>query len=134
MASLSFDPNGQPTSTTNTDIVDPVTAKTITRDYSGFTQLSLDFAATEARSAPSTSARMASLRSYSNGTTKPLNQIRLATVASPDNLTLLSGNVYSANGASGVTVTGFAQSNGLGSIHYDSLRVLSGSENRNADP
>jgi flagellar hook protein FlgE len=129
VASLSFDANGQLTSATNTDIVDPVTAKTITMDYSGFSQLSSDFAATGSADGQAAST-VSSVGigtdgvvtvSYSNGTTKPLYQIPLATVASPDNLTLLSGNVYSANGASGVTVTGFPQSTGLGSIQSGAL-------------
>ncbi|WP_431324380.1 flagellar hook protein FlgE [Rhizobium sp. YTU87027] len=129
VASLSFDADGQLTSATNTDIVDPVTAKTITMDYSGFTQLSSDFAATgtaDGQAASTVSSVSIGTDgvvtvAYSNGTTKPLYQIPLATVASPDNLTLLSGNVYSANGASGVTVTGFPQSNGLGSIQSGAL-------------
>jgi len=42
-------------------------------------------------------------------------------VASPDLLTPLNGNVYSANGESGVTVTGFPQTNGFGIINDGSL-------------
>ncbi|WP_160006211.1 flagellar hook protein FlgE [Rhizobium sp. 18055] len=129
VASLSFDENGQLTSATDTDIVDPVTSKTITMDYSDFTQLASDFSATgtadgqAASSVSSVSIGTDGVVSvaYANGTSKALYQIPLATVASPDNLTLLSGNVYSANGQSGVTVTGFPQSNGLGSIESGAL-------------
>ncbi|TBB40263.1 flagellar hook protein FlgE [Rhizobium ruizarguesonis] len=131
VATLSFDADGQLTSATDTDtdIVDPVTAKTITMDYSDFTQLSSDFSATGSADGQAASA-VSSVSigtdgvvsvSYANGATKALYQIPLATVASPDNLTLLSGNVYSANGLSGVTVTGFPQTNGLGSIQSGAL-------------
>lgn len=129
VATLSFDADGQLSSATGTDIVDPVTAKTITMDYSGFTQLSSDFSASGAADGQAAST-VSSVSigddgvvsvSYSNGTNKALYQIPLATVASPDNLTLLSGNVYTANGASGVTVTGFPQTNGLGSIQSGAL-------------
>lgn len=124
VATLSFDGDGNLTSATDTDIVDPTTGKTITMDYSDFTQLASDFSATgsaDGQAASTVSSVSVGTDgvvsvSYSNGTTKALYQIPLATVASPDNLTLLSGNVYTANAASGVTVTGFAESNGLGSI------------------
>lgn len=58
---------------------------------------------------------------YKEGDPKPVFRIPLATVASPDELTLLSGNVYQANGRSGVTVTGFPQTNGLGTLQAGAL-------------
>jgi len=58
---------------------------------------------------------------YKSGDPKPIYRIPLATVASPDLLTPLNGNVYAANGDSGVTVTGFPQTNGLGVINSGSL-------------
>lgn len=129
VATLSFDADGNLTSATDTDIVDPTTGKTITMDYSDFTQLASDFSATgsaDGQAASSVSSVSIGTDgtvsvSYANGTTKALYQIPLATVASPDNLTLLSGNVYSANGESGVTVTGFPETNGLGSIQSGAL-------------
>ncbi|MGO7668192.1 flagellar hook protein FlgE, partial [Rhizobium ruizarguesonis] len=45
VATLSFDADGQLPSATDTDIVDPVTAETITMDSSDFTQLSSGFSA-----------------------------------------------------------------------------------------
>ncbi|MGO7976105.1 flagellar hook protein FlgE, partial [Rhizobium ruizarguesonis] len=69
------------------------TAKTITMDYSDFTQLSSDFSATVSADGQAASA-LSSVSigtdgvvsvSYSNGATKALYQIPLATVASPDN-------------------------------------------------
>ncbi|EJJ26476.1 flagellar hook protein FlgE [Rhizobium sp. CF142] len=129
VASLSFDANGNLTSQADTDIVDPKTGKTISMDYSGFNQLASDFAASGSANGQAASTvsgvKIAAdgvvSASYSNGTTKPLYQIPLATVASPDKLTLESGNVYSANGQSGVTITGFPQANGLGSIQSGAL-------------
>ncbi|MGV2102622.1 flagellar hook protein FlgE [Rhizobium sp. 21-4511-3d] len=58
---------------------------------------------------------------YDDGSTKPVYQIPLANVPSPDLLTLMSGNVYSANGNSGVTVTGFPQTSGFGKIQSGAL-------------
>ena len=58
---------------------------------------------------------------YDDGSTKPVFQIPLATVPSPDLLTLMTGNVYSANGNSGVTVTGFPQTSGFGKIQSGAL-------------
>lgn len=58
---------------------------------------------------------------YDDGSTKPVFQIPLANVPSPDLLTLMSGNVYSANGNSGVTVTGFPQTSGFGEIKSGAL-------------
>jgi flagellar hook protein FlgE len=47
---------------------------------------------------------------YENGDLKPLYQIALADVASPDKLRPLPGNVYSQGIDSGVITTGFAGS------------------------
>lgn len=58
---------------------------------------------------------------YDDGSTKPVYQIPLANVPSPDLLTLMSGNVYSANGNSGVTVTGFPETSGFGKIQSGAL-------------
>ncbi len=64
---------------------------------------------------------------YADGSFEPVYRIPLANVASPDNLTALSGNAFATNNASGVTITGFANSAGLGSIKARSL------ENSNVD-
>lgn len=58
---------------------------------------------------------------YADGTLEPRYRIPLADVASPDNLTVLNGNAFSANGSSDVTVMGFANSSGFGSIKPGSL-------------
>ncbi len=53
---------------------------------------------------------------YADGSTKPLFQIAMATVESPDNLEVQSGNVYSTTSDSGVVTLGFAGSSGFGKI------------------
>ncbi|NTJ67624.1 flagellar hook-basal body complex protein [Agrobacterium rhizogenes] len=58
---------------------------------------------------------------YADGTLQPRYRIPLVDIASPDNLTTINGNAFSANGASGVTVMGFANSGSLGSIKSGSL-------------
>lgn len=51
-----------------------------------------------------------------SGTRVPVFRIPLGQVTSPDNLTPLPGNVYSASASSGVVNIGFSQSDGLGDI------------------
>ncbi|MFI5010890.1 MAG: flagellar hook protein FlgE [Hyphomicrobiales bacterium] len=58
---------------------------------------------------------------YQNGISVPAFKIPLATVASPDNLTPESGNVYSPNIDSGEVVVGAANSGGFGAIDSSSL-------------
>jgi len=105
------------------------TKQTIAVDMSGFSQLASSSAANgnaDGR-APSpvkyvtTGTDGIVAAQYEDGTSKSLYQIPLATVASPDNLTVFSGNVYSANDQSSVTVTGFPQSSGLGYIQSGAL-------------
>jgi flagellar hook protein FlgE len=129
---LSFDTNGKLTSGGDLTIDDPTTAsgtQTIAVDLSGFSQLSADFAFTgDADGQAPSAVKQVTIGTdgtvtaqYADGTSKALYQIPLATVASPDSLTVLSGNVYSANGESGVTVTGFPQTSGLGYIQSGAL-------------
>jgi flagellar hook protein FlgE len=59
--------------------------------------------------------------SYSNGETSAGYQIPLATVASEDNLTTISGDAYQANQNSGTIRVGTAGSDGLGTIQSSSL-------------
>ena len=100
-------------------------------DLTGMTQKATDFSSTG-----STNGQAASpvtgvtidksgvvYANYKTGDPKAIYQIPLATVASPDKLTLMSGNVYQANADSGVTVTSFANSNGLGYVQSNSLEA-----------
>ncbi|TAU82143.1 flagellar hook protein FlgE [Rhizobium leguminosarum] len=127
---LDFDANGKITNSTGSvNIADTVTGQTINMDLSGFTQLGAAFAGTGTPNGQAASpVKDVTIdgdgivyAKYEDGTNKPLYRIPLANVASPDKLTLQSGNVYSANGQSGVTVTGFPQTNGLGTIKSGAL-------------
>jgi flagellar hook protein FlgE len=60
---------------------------------------------------------------YADGSTKPLFQIAMATVESPDNLDVQSGNVYSTTSDSGVVTLGFAGSSGFGKIVSGALET-----------
>ncbi len=64
---------------------------------------------------------------YENGTQKVLARIPLANVASPDRMTVVSGNVFLPSADSGDVRLGFPQSDGMG-------KVMSGTlEESNAD-
>ncbi|MBO9122707.1 MULTISPECIES: flagellar hook protein FlgE [unclassified Rhizobium] len=126
---MEFDAEGNLVSGNSLLIDDPVTTGQIQMDLSGFTQLASDFsgkgtpngqAASPVDSVSIGKDGTVSAK-YADGTSKALYRIPLATVASPDNMTLMSGNVYSANGTSGVTVTGFPQTNGFGSIQSGAI-------------
>jgi flagellar hook protein FlgE len=53
---------------------------------------------------------------YTNGDLIPIYRVAMANVQSPDNLNVISGNVYSPSVDSGVVVLGFAGSSGFGDI------------------
>lgn len=125
---VTFDSSGQMTSGATTDIIDPVTGLTInmTLDLS---QVGDNWSGTgnvdgQGANSPvdiTIDSNGVVYSKYDDGSTKPVFQIPLATVPSPDLLTLMSGNVYSANGRSGVTVTGFPQTAGFGKIQSGAL-------------
>jgi flagellar hook protein FlgE len=58
---------------------------------------------------------------YQSGSTVPVYTIPLATVTSPDNMTLVSGTAYAPNLTSGQAQVGTAGAAGLGSIQSGSL-------------
>ena len=58
---------------------------------------------------------------YSDGTTVPVFQLPLATVASVNSLTPVAGDAYQANDQSGSIVVGNANTGGFGSINSDEL-------------
>ncbi len=64
---------------------------------------------------------------YENGTFRELYRIPLATVQSPDQLTVLPGNVFTISADSGDLRMGFAGENGLGAVISGAL------ENSNVD-
>ncbi len=123
-----FDDNGQLTESGTITPTQGLTfangAGTIDLSMSNFQQLGTDFSVTGKLNGqapnPVTGVTIDKggvvSAQYKDGTAKPLYRIPLATVEAPDKLTPLSGNVYSANGQSGVTVTGFPQTGQLGYI------------------
>jgi flagellar hook protein FlgE len=128
---LTFDKNGKQTSTGAVTIDDPKTGNTISMDFSKMTQVASDFSGNGRLDGQAPSA-VTDIKidkdgtvyaTYKSGDPKPIYRIPLATVPSPDLLTPLNGNVYAANGDSGVTVTGFPQTNGLGVINSGSLET-----------
>lgn len=130
-STLKFDSNGNMTSGGTFNITDPKTGGSIAMDLTQMTQKATDFSSkgsTDGQAAsPVTGVTIDKngvvYANYKTGDPKAIYQIPLATVASPDKLTLLSGNVYQANADSGVTVTSFANSNGLGYIQSNSLEA-----------
>jgi len=64
---------------------------------------------------------------YENGSQQVLYRLPLATVASPDRMTVVSGNVFSPSAASGAVRVGYPQGDGMGKIMSGSL------EESNAD-
>lgn len=60
---------------------------------------------------------------YENGDMRAIAQLVIANVQSPDNLTLLSGNVYAASTTSGAIVLGQAGDPGFGSVVSGALET-----------
>jgi flagellar hook protein FlgE len=130
-STLTFDPNGNMINGGSFTITDPKTAGSIAMDLTKMTQKASAFASTGSTNGQAAAAvtgvtidkNGVVYANYAKGDPKAIYQIPLATVASPDKLTLMSGNVYEANADSGVTVTSFANSNGLGYIQSNSLEA-----------
>ena len=130
-STLTFDTNGNMLGGGTFTITDPKTAGSIAMDLSKMTQKAAAFASTGSTNGQAAAAvtgvtidkNGVVYANYAKGDPKAIYQIPLATVASPDKLTLMSGNVYQANADSGVTVTSFANSNGLGYIQSNSLEA-----------
>ncbi|MFK0161217.1 flagellar hook protein FlgE [Rhizobium sp. NPDC090279] len=130
-STLTFDTSGNMASGGNFTITDPTTAGSITMDLTKMTQKASAFASTGSTNGQAAAAvtgvtidkNGVVYANYEKGDPKAIYQIPLATVASPDKLTLMSGNVYQANADSGVTITSFANSNGLGYIQSNSLEA-----------
>ncbi|MGV3550968.1 flagellar hook protein FlgE [Rhizobium sp.] len=98
--------------------------KEMTLDFSSMTQLSYDFTirATVNGNAPSEVSKIQIggdgivYAQYKNGDLLPMYRLAMATVQSPDQLRVISGNVYAQSNDSGIVILGFPGSNGMGSI------------------
>ncbi|MCI4678791.1 flagellar hook protein FlgE [Rhodoblastus acidophilus] len=129
---LSFDSsNGHLTSGSANSLSIPVpSGANMTLDLSGMTQLAGSFAVSTATVNGNAAASISSVTigtdgalSYdlTNGSIVSAYKIPLASVASPDNLEALSGNVYSPNILSGQASVGTAGTGGLGTIQSNEL-------------
>ncbi|MDB5525950.1 MAG: flagellar hook-basal body protein [Rhizobium sp.] len=58
---------------------------------------------------------------YQNGDLIPVYRVAMANVQSPDELSVISGNIYAQSADSGVVILGFPGSSGLGSITSGAL-------------
>lgn len=132
-STLTFDADGQLSSGDTMTITDPDavggTTQTISVDMSGMTQLASTFSPTgEADGQAANAVKDVSIgtdgtvtATYTDGTSKSIARVPLATVASPDKMTVLSGGVYQANSESGATVTGWPNSGDFGYVQSGAL-------------
>jgi flagellar hook protein FlgE len=132
--SLTFGPTGKldAASLTAAKVTLPATGATdspanmleMTMDFTGLTQLNYDFTikAEVDGNAPSEVEKIQVAEDgivyaqYQNGDLLPMYRLAMATVQSPDQLNVISGNVYSQSNDSGIVILGFPGSNGMGSI------------------
>jgi flagellar hook protein FlgE len=130
LSSGSFTPNGGATTTGTTLPVDIPNGQTLNIDVSSMSQLASSFAVsnnTMNGNAPATFQKVTVSQDgtlsevYSDGTTVPVYKIPLATVASVNSLTPVSGDAYQTNANSGSLVVGSANSGGFGSIQGNEL-------------
>ncbi len=126
-ATLTFDPtNGNLTSTSPQSLSVAIpNGATVSLDISKMTQLASDYTPQEgsANGSPPTAVDRLEISKdgtvtavYKDGSRVDAFKIPLAKVASPDNLTAISGNVYATNKESGDLQLGTANSGGLGAV------------------
>jgi len=126
-----FDPTTKTFDVTSLNISDPNNGTDIVIDLSGMTQLSAAGSTIEKGGINgNTAEQVQSISVNSDGTVyatyaksaaRPLYRVPLADVASPDNLSVLSGNVFQPSAESGVVTLGFAGQTGFGSINSKQL-------------
>ncbi|MGV1751140.1 flagellar hook protein FlgE [Agrobacterium sp. CG674] len=125
--SLSYDDLGKMLNDPKTILIDDANNNTqITVDLSGMTQLAAEKSTISkggVNGNPAEEVQSISINAdgtvyatYAKSAARALFQIPLADVASPDNLTVLSGNVFQTSSESGVVTLGFAGQTGFGSI------------------
>ena len=96
----------------------------MTLDFTSLTQLNYDFTikAEVNGNAPSEVEKIQIAEDgivyaqYKNGDLLPLYRLAMATVQSPDQLRVISGNVYAQSNDSGIVILGFPGANGMGSV------------------
>lgn len=129
---MTFDSNGKLATVDGSATDFTIDVNGVTFDMSGMTQLSAKSAISKGSANGSPAEAMLGIEVDSDGTVyatyaksdpKALYQIALATVESPDNLTLYSGNVYRTSATSGVVTIGFAGTSGFGEIVAGALET-----------
>ncbi|MFU0505466.1 flagellar hook protein FlgE [Pseudaminobacter sp. NGMCC 1.201702] len=140
LQTLTFDPTNGKLTTTPLDVTvtipgtpaipgpPPIPAKPdqdIVIDLSKMTQLDTSYTVIDAKANGNAPSGIAGVQisedgtvyaQYENGTFKPIFRIPLADVQSPDQLTVLPGNVFVPNGESGSVQMGFANEGGRGKV------------------
>ena len=131
------DANGNFTQTANATDTSPadslgvlVGGNSVPIDLSSTTQVAANFAVNTATADGQSASTLKSVSIgqdgtvtsvYASGAQIPTYKIPLVNVASPDNLTPLSGNVYQVSAGSGNIISGTANSGSLGSINSGEL-------------
>jgi flagellar hook protein FlgE len=103
---------------------DPPNMRQMEWDFGAMTQLNYDFTinAEVNGNAPSEVEKIQVAEDgvvyaqYENGDLLPMYRLAMASVQSPDQLNVISGNVYSQSNDSGIVILGFPGANGMGSI------------------
>lgn len=101
----------------------------MTLDFTSLTQLNYDFTikAEVDGNAPSEVEKIQIAEDgivyaqYKNGDLLPMYRLAMATVQSPDQLRVISGNVYAQSNDSGIVILGFPGANGMGSVTSGAL-------------
>ncbi|RYE52212.1 MAG: flagellar hook-basal body complex protein, partial [Rhizobiaceae bacterium] len=96
----------------------------MTLDFTSLTQLNYDFTikAEVDGNAPSEVEKIQIAADgivyaqYKNGDLLPMYRLAMATVQSPDQLRVISGNVYAQSNDSGIVILGFPGANGMGAV------------------
>ncbi|WP_265519449.1 flagellar hook protein FlgE [Nitratireductor luteus] len=136
--SLTFDPaNGKLDGASATDITVPVPdGDNLEIDLSSMTQLAVDFEVLDAEVDGAAPSAIESVEigtdgviyaQYADGSFRPMYKIPVASVPSPDQLQVISGNLFAASPESGAVRMGFAGQAGLGEMVSGAL------ENSNVD-
>lgn len=126
---LTFDTNGQLVSPAEVETeavtIGGAIVNGLTLDIRGSTQLAAEFTVTNGRVDGNAASQVVAYEiseqgivflKYSNGDLQPRYRLAIAGVQSPDNLTPVSGNIYSQSNSSGVIVMGYAGSSGYGTV------------------
>ncbi|MEO0544781.1 MAG: flagellar hook protein FlgE [Pseudomonadota bacterium] len=130
---LTFDPSdGSIIGATPTLSIAVPGGATVELDMTGSSQLAAEFEITDIEvngTAPSSIERVefttdgTMLAVYTNGTSRELFRVPLATVASPDNLEALTGNTFAVTDGSGDVRIGFPEDAGAGTIISGALET-----------